>query len=289
MTYDMLANRVKEDKKDSEMSHFNRVLITGAAGALGKALRQSGQKLAKHVRLTDLRASQNLADHEDDMPCALDDFDAVSATVKGCDAIVHLGAKSTEGVWDEILHSNIMGTYNIYEAARRNGVKRIVYASSVHAIGYYERNRTIDAHVPTKPDSLYGVSKTFGENLASLYFDKFGIESVCLRIGSSTPEPKDRRHLITWVSYGDVGRMVECCLDAPRVGFMVTYPLSNNRQAFWDNRASSVLGFVPKDSADDYRDKILASTQQGDPNDPAVRYQGGIFCKWGHPDDGPLS
>jgi uronate dehydrogenase len=268
------------------MSHFNRVLITGAAGALGGALRKSGQKLAKHVRLTDLVACKNLAAHEEDHPCPLDDFDGIMKAVKDCDTIVHFGAKATEGTWAEVLPSNIIGTYNIYEAARRNGVKRIVYASSVHAIGYYERNQTIDAKVPTRPDSLYGVSKTFGENLASMYFDKFGIETVCLRIGSSTPEPKDRRHLITWVSYGDVARMVECCLDAPRVGFMITYPLSNNRQAFWDNRASSVLGYIPQDSADDYRDKILASTEQGDPNDPTVRYQGGVFCKWGHPDDG---
>jgi uronate dehydrogenase len=267
------------------MSHFNRVLITGAAGALGKELRKSGPKLAKHIRLTDRIASTGLAAHEEDRPCELDDMPAIMAAVEGCDAVVHLGAKAMEGTWDDVLHSNIMGTYNIYEAARRHGVKRVVYASSIHAVGYYERNHTIDAKVPTRPDTLYGVSKTFGENLASYYFDKFGIESVCLRIGSCFPEPTDRRHLITWLSYGDMRQLVERSLSAPRVGFLISYATSNNRQSFWDNTAASILGYRPEDSADGYAEKIFAKTEQGDPNDPAVKYQGGIYCKWGHFED----
>lgn len=267
------------------MSHFNRVMITGAAGAVGRELRKSGTRLGKAVRLTDRVASASLNAHEDDQPFPLDDFATAMAAVKGCDAIVHLGALSVEGAWDEILHSNIMGTYNIYEAARRNGVKRIVYASSIHAIGYYERTETIDAKVPTRPDSLYGVSKTFGENLARMYFDKFGIESVCLRIGTCIQAPVDRRHLITWISYRDLRQVVEKCLSAPRVGFMICYPTSNNREAFWDDRAASVLGFKPEDSADDYREAVLAKTAQGDPNDASVRFQGGAFCARGHIED----
>ena len=267
------------------MSHFNRVLITGAAGAVGKELRKSGTRLGKTLRLTDRVASLDLQPNEVDQPFPLDDFTAAMATMEGCDAVVHMGALSIEGTWDEVLHSNIMGTYNIYEAARRNGVKRVVYASSVHATGYYERNQTIDATVPTRPDSLYGVSKTFGENLAKLYFDKFGIESVVLRIGTCIPEPVDRRHLITWISYRDIRQVVERCLSAPRTGFMICYPTSNNRESFWDDRAASVLGFKPEDSADDFREKIFAKTAQGNPNDPAIRYQGGIFCARGHFED----
>ncbi len=268
------------------MSHFNRVLITGAAGALGRELRVAGSRLGRQVRLTDRTASQNLAPHEEDQPCDLADFASVLAAVGGCDAIVHLGARATEDRWDEILHSNIIGTYNIYEAARRSGVKRIVYASSIHTVGYYERNQTIDAKAPTRPDSLYGVSKVFGESMASLYHDKFGIESVCLRIGSCYPEPADRRHLITWLSYPDLRRLVECCLTAPRVGCLTTFPTSANSQSFWDNRFASILGFRPQDSADDYQEKVFAKVPQGDPNDVAVKFQGGIVCAWGHFDDG---
>jgi uronate dehydrogenase len=268
------------------MTDYRRTLLTGAAGALGTELRKSGTRLGKTVRLSARRPCENLAPHEENAPADLSDFDAVSAAVKGCDAIVHMGGQGLEGPWKTILDANIIGSYNIYEAARQHGVKRIVYASSVHAIGYYERTETIDANVPTRPDSLYGVSKTFVENLGRYYFDKFGIESVCLRIGSSFPEPTDRRHLITWLSYRDCRQLVEKSLSADRVGFMVAYGMSNNSQAFWDNRTAASLGYRPEDSADDYRDSLLAKTKQGDPNDPAVRFQGGSFVAAGHFDDG---
>lgn len=267
------------------MTDFQRTLLTGAAGALGTQLRKSGTALGKIVRLSALTPCQDVAPHEEDAPADLADFAAVSAAVKGCDAIVHFGGQAIEGPWETVLQSNIVGGYNIYEAARQHGVKRIVFASSVHAIGYYERTQTIDATVPTRPDSLYGVSKTFVENLGRYYFDKFGIESVCIRIGSSFPEPTDRRHMITWLSYRDCRQLVEKALTAPRVGFMIAYGMSNNSEAFWDNRTAAVLGYKPQDSADDYRAKVFAKTPQGDPNDPAVRFQGGSFCAAGHFDD----
>lgn len=267
------------------MTDYQRTLLTGAAGALGTQLRKSGTRLGRIVRLSALAPCENLGPHEEDAPADLADFAAVSAAVKGCDAIVHMGGQSIEGPWNDVLNSNIAGGYNIYEAARQHGVKRIVYASSVHAIGFYERTQTIDGNVPTRPDSLYGVSKVFVENLARYYFDKFGIESVCLRIGSSLAEPMDRRHLITWLSYRDCRQLVEKSLSAPRVGFMIAYGMSDNNEAFWDNRTAAVLGYRPEDSADDHRDRILAATTQGDPNDPAVRYQGGSFAAVGHFED----
>lgn len=267
------------------MTDYHRTLLTGAAGALGTELRKSGVKLGKIVRLSARTRCENLAAHEEDIPADLTDFDAVSAAVRGCDAIVHMGGQGLEGPWKTILDANIVGSYNIYEAARQHGVKRIIYASSVHAIGFYERTETIDGNAPTRPDSLYGVSKTFVENLGRYYFDKFGIETVSLRIGSSFPEPTDRRHLITWLSYRDCRQLVEKSLAAPRVGFMVAYGMSNNSESFWDNRTAAVLGYRPQDSADDYREKVIANTEQGDPNDPAVRFQGGSFCAAGHYDD----
>ncbi|MCR6497541.1 NAD(P)-dependent oxidoreductase [Shinella sp. CPCC 101442] len=267
------------------MSHFQNVLLTGAAGGVGTALRQSGTRLGKAVRLSDREPCENIASHEEDFPLELADFAAVSQAVKGCDAIVHLGGQPLEAEWKTILDSNISGGYNIYEAARQHGVKRIVYASSVHAIGYYERTETIDGTVPTRPDSLYGVSKTFVENLGRYYFDKFGIETVSIRIGSCFPEPTDRRHLITWLSYRDCRQLVEKCLSAERVGFMIAYGMSNNSRAFWDNRTAASLGYRPEDSADDYAEKVFARTSQGDPNDSAVRFQGGSFTAVGHFED----
>lgn len=259
------------------MALYHRLLITGAAGALGTELRKSGPAMAEKIRLTDRNPSKDLAAHEEDAVLDLADFDAVLNAVEGCDAVVHLGGQASDGPWDAVLHSSIIGTYNLYEAARRHGVKRVVYASSIHAVGFYERTETIDASAPTKPDTLYGVSKTFGENLSSYYFNKFGIESVCLRIGSCFPEPTDRRHLITWLSYRDFRQLVERSLSAERVGHMVSFATSGNSQRFWDNRAAAVLGYVPEDNAEDFREKVFAATAKGDPNDAAVRFQGGSY------------
>lgn len=267
------------------MSIYERLLITGAAGALGSQLRKHGAALAGEVRLSDRREIADLAPHEIARCTDLADLPAVLTLVQGCDAIVHLGGQGLEAAFDTILQSNIVGTYNLYEAARQAGVRRIVYISSIHAVGFYERSETIDASRLTRPDSLYGVSKTFGENLARYYFDKFGIESVCVRVGSSFPRPTDRRHLSTWLSYRDFCQFVEKALLAERVGHMIAMPTSRNSASFWDDRAASSLGFVAVDSADDFRDEVLQSTAKGDPNDPAVRFQGGSFCAAGHFED----
>ena len=267
------------------MPIHHRILLTGAAGALGTQLRPHGPTLAEILRVSDRGPVKDIAAHGEDRPADLADLGAMLDVVDGCDAIVHLGAQGVEGPWQTVLNANIIGTYNMYEAARQKGVKRVIYASSIHAVGFHERTTTIDAGAPTRPDSLYGVSKTFGENLSRYYFDKFGIESVCVRIGSCFPEPMDRRHLITWISYRDLRQFIEKALLAERVGHMIAMPTSNNTASFWNNSAASVLGYNPVDSADAFRDKILATTRQGDPSDPAIRYQGGSFCAAGHFDD----
>ena len=267
------------------MPIHRRVLITGAAGALGTQLRQHGPVLAERITLSDRVACADLAPYEEDRPADLADVEAVRAAVEGCDAILHFGGQSIEGPWQAVLNANLAGTYNVYEAARQAGVKRIVFASSIHAVGFHPREHTIDASAPTRPDSLYGVSKTFGENLSRYYFDKFGIESVCMRIGSCFPKPVDRRHLVTWLSFRDLRQFAEKALQAERVGHMIAMPTSNNSAAFWDNTAASVLGYKPVDSADDYREEVLAKTQQGDPKDPAIHFQGGTFCSAGHFED----
>lgn len=267
------------------MPIHKRILITGAAGALGSQLRKHGHVLTEKMVLSDRVSVADIQAGEEDRPADLADLDEVLGAADSCDAIVHLGGQGLENTFAAILKDNIAGTYNVYEAARQKGVKRVIYISSIHAIGFYERNETVDAAMPTRPDSLYGVSKTFGENLSRYYFDKFGIESVCIRVGSCFPKPTDRRHLFTWLSYRDFCQIVECALRAERVGHMISMPTSNNRASFWDDKAASSLGFRPVDSADDFRDSVLAGTSAGDPNDPAIRYQGGSFCAAGHFED----
>ena len=267
------------------MPRFNRILIIGAAGALGSVLREGLRPLASTIRLTDRADMGSAAVHEEIMQAELGDFDAMMKVVEGCDAIVHFGAAPMERPWAEILESSIKGGYNVYEAARRHGVKRIVYASSIHAVGYVRREEGADTHTEHRPDSLYGVSKCFVEDLAKLYFHKFGIESALLRINSCFPEPADRRHLATWLSYTDLVQLVTRSLVAERVGWTAIYGISDNRERVFSNEKARHLGYVPQDSAEIYREKVEAKTGPGDPSSPDIAHVGGVFCKWGHPDD----
>ncbi|MFC5696711.1 NAD-dependent epimerase/dehydratase family protein [Pseudomonas sp. GCM10022186] len=264
---------------------FQRLLLTGAAGALGRVLRDELQELAEYLRLNDIADMGAARPHEEIVQCDLADFKAVLPMAEGVDAIVHLGGVPVENTFQSILQSNIAGSYHLYESARKHGVKRVIYASSNHAIGFYDRTETIDANAPHRPDSLYGLSKCFVEDLGRYYYDKFGIESVNIRIGSCFPEPTDRRMLATWLSYSDFAQIVTRALQAPRVGHMVVYGMSNNSETLWDNRLVSSLGYQPQDSADDYRAKVLANTPMPDPNSPMARYHGGSFAGAGHFED----
>jgi uronate dehydrogenase len=267
------------------VAQFKRILLTGAAGALGKVLREGLAPLCETLRLSDKIDMGEAASNEEIVVADLDDFDAVLAMTKDVDAIVHFGSKAVEGRYQEILHSNIMGGYNIYEAARKNGVPRIVFASSNHLIGYYPRTQRIDDSVPHRPDTMYGVSKAFVEDLASMYFDKHGIETVSLRIGSCFPEPRDVRMLATWMSYRDLIQLVTCSLTAHQVGFRAVYGVSDNREQFWDNSSAALIGYRPQDDAEVYREKVMAKGNVLDRTDPAVVYCGGGYVNFPHWDD----
>ncbi|MFT5504701.1 MAG: uronate dehydrogenase [Gammaproteobacteria bacterium] len=267
------------------MPRYQRILITGAAGNLGRELRKSLGHLATTIRLTDRGEMAEAQENEEVMPCELSDFEGIMKVVEGCDAIVHFGAAPVERPWAEILDSSIIGGYNIYEAARRHGVKRIIYASSIHSVGYERREAGADTDTPHNPDTLYGVSKCFVEDLAKMYFNKFGIETACLRINSCFPKPRDRRHMATWQSFADLVHLVERCLVSERIAHTVVYGISNNQEAFFSNHKVAHLGYQPKDSAEDYREDIEATTRPGDPFDPAVEFVGGFLCAYGHPDE----
>jgi uronate dehydrogenase len=259
---------------------INRILITGAAGALGKVLRTGLRAQAKILRLSDIAPMAAAGQGEEVVPCDLADKEGVFKLVEGVDAIVHFGGQATEASFEQVLDANIRGVFHIYEAARKQGCKRVVFASSNHAIGFHKQGEVIDADCLKRPDSYYGLSKSYGEDTARFYFDRYGIESACLRIGSSFPEPIDRRMLITWLSYRDLTELVRCCLVAPQLGHTIVYGASNNRDSWWDNSKAAHLNFKPQDNTEAFRAE-REKTPALPESDPAKIYQGGGYVKMG--------
>lgn len=240
-------------------------------------LRERLSPFANVLRVSDRIdiASANAA--EEVVICDLADRDAVNQLVQGSDAVVHFGGISLEDRFEPILQSNIVGVFNLYEAVRKHGVKRVVFASSNHVTGFYKQSEKIDVDSPVRPDSLYGISKCFGENLSRFYFDRYGIETVCLRIGSSFPLVRDRRMLATYLSYDDLVELVRCALFAPRVGHTVIFGASDNSISWWDNSKAAHLGFKPKDSSDVQRERVESDSPGVSADDPSIVYQGGVF------------
>jgi len=257
------------------------LLMTGAAGGLGRAMRGRLNANCERLRLSDVSPMDPAQAGEEVVQADLADAEAVQALVAGCQAIVHFGGVSTEQPWAPILQANIIGAYNLYEAARIHGVKRIVLASSNHVMGFYRQSEVVDALSPPRPDGLYGLSKAFGEDLSRLYFDRYGIETACVRIGSSFPEPKDRRMLATWLSYDDLHRLITACLTTPVLGHSIIYGTSDNQVSWYDNHLARHIGYRPQDSSDAFREAVYARTPEPDLKDPAVQFQGGGFVKIG--------
>jgi uronate dehydrogenase len=248
------------------------VLITGATGDVGTHLARELAGKYK-LRLSDRRSlkAKNFVQADiTKMP------DALKIT-KGVDAIVHLGGYSVEGPWDAILQANIIGCYNVFEAARRNGVKRIVFPTSNHATGFYRRDQTIDHRVYPKPDGRYGVSKVFGEALGSLYADKYGMQCFMIRIGNVNPAPLDKRRLAIWISPRDIAQLVTIGIEHPDIRFEIVYGVSGNKRSWYDNSNAVRLGYRPDDDAETYAAEVLAREKPSD--DPiAEAHQGGTFC-----------
>ncbi len=256
---------------------LGRLLLTGAAGGLGQVLRQRLKPYCEVLRLSDIAPMAEAGPGEEVVQADLADAQAVHALLAGVDAVAHFGGISVETPWDPILQANIIGAKNLYEAARVQGVRRIVFASSNHVVGMYGQNEVLDVKAAPRPDGFYGLSKAFGENLSRLYFDRHGIETACLRIGSCTPEPTDRRMLSTWLSHADLERLVMACLRAPVLGHTIVYGCSDNASSWWDNRGASHIGYRPQDSSEPWRAEVEARQPHIDLSDPTQRLQGGRF------------
>ncbi|WP_413720149.1 NAD-dependent epimerase/dehydratase family protein [Silicimonas sp. MF1-12-2] len=257
---------------------MKRLLITGANGGLGSVCRQRLGHLAETIRISARKGLGEAGPNEEIVYCDLGDKAAVEALVEGCDGIVHMGGQATEASWETIRNANIDGMFHLYEAARKSSTTpRIIFASSNHAIGFHKQTERLDAKSPTRPDGLYGVSKVFGEALASMYHDKFGIETASIRIGSCFPEPKDHRMLSTWMSHDDFVRLIERIFTVPRLGCPIIYGASANDASWWDNREVAYLGWRPQDNSEVFRAKLDAAMEPPAADAPTAVYQGGVF------------
>ncbi|MBV9735071.1 MAG: NAD(P)-dependent oxidoreductase [Acidisphaera sp.] len=260
------------------------ILLTGASGALGRVITKGLAGQGWTLRLTDI------APFPDELPkdasftrADLNDGVTMLRLAEGCGTILHFGGVSVDRPFDEVLGPNLRGLYHVYEAARRERA-RVVFASSNHSIGFHERSEKLDHDCQLRPDSFYGLSKVFGEMMGRLYWDKHGVESVLVRIGSSFPEPTEARMLSTWFSYADLVRLMQRCVLAERTGCAVIWGASANSRTFWGRDAREKLGWAPQDSADTYAGQLGGKTS----GNPVIeRYQGGAYPANGYTRETP--
>jgi uronate dehydrogenase len=254
-----------------------RIVFTGASGGIGTMIRPLLAEAYPGLVLSDKVEPANLLPSETFVAADLTRPDEVAAAVKGADSVIHLGGFSVEGPWETILQANIIGCYNLFEAARQAGVKRVVFASSNHAVGFYRRKRKIGTDLTVRPDSRYGVSKAFGEALGALYSDKHGIAVTCLRIGNVGPRPLDVRRLAIWISPEDITQLIRIGLDHPDIRFEIFYGASDNVSSWWDNSRAHALGYRPKGKSEDHRAHAEAEQAKIGPDPVGDLFQGGTF------------
>ena len=247
-----------------------KILITGAAGVIGSMLRHSLARPNRHLRLLDVTAQPALGDSEraELIVGSFLDPDTMREACRDVAVLIHLGGLSTGGYsWDEYLDVNVNGTFVVLEAARRAGVPRVIYASSHHAVGFQPSNTgvTIPDYCFPRPDSYYGVSKAASESLCSLYHDRYGIDALCLRLGSYRARPTDARTLWNWLSPGDCTRLFDAAIATERPGFRVVWGVSANTRAIMSLDEANAIGYFPLDDAEAFASDVAAAEEPDDP------------------------
>ena len=255
------------------------VVLTGAAGRIGQMLRGRLARPGRVLRLVDI-APLDPRPGEEAVLASVTDLAAMTAAVTGASAVIHLAAIPTEAPWGQIAEHNIHGTYAVFEAARRAGVGRVVFASSNHAVGFSPRESfPVPDYAFPAPDTYYGVSKVAGEALAALYHSRYGMDAVCLRILTCSPRPTTVRALSTWLSPDDAGRLFEACLTVPSPGFRVAFGVSANTRGGWVSLDEArALGYEPRDDAEVFAAEVIAAEGEPEPGDPLLAHLGGEFC-----------
>ncbi len=260
------------------MSTLNKIVLTGAGGRIASYLREPLTNMASTLLSSDKSEDiGKLYTNESYQRANLESLDAMCALLEGADQVVHFGAYADEAPFETLLGPNIIGAYNVWEAAKRCGVKRVVYASSIHAVGMYKKTDFIGIDAPHRPDTFYGLAKCFAEDVASLYWDKCGVESVCMRI-LSCAQVNNARAVGTWLSYDDLIHLVTQSISTPMSGFSVVYGVSNNDRVPVDNHKASFLGYRPKDNAEQFAKDVFAHEEVHTQDNPAHLYHGGPFA-----------
>ena len=268
------------------MKKIKKVLITGAAGLCGSVLYDGLIKKGYKIiccdkKITPSNAAKKIKIKVSDKIKKIDlkNFKSLIKITKGIDAAIHFGGiprhTPKEDIYSKILENNISGTYNLFEACRINRVKRIIFASSAHVIGFHNRKNRIDEKCTLRPDSHYAVSKCFGEALASLYSDKYDIKTMSIRIGSVLPQPTDERFLSTWISFRDLVHLVDIGLKSSKLHCSVVYGISKNKRSWWKNNSAYKLGYKPKDNAEKFIKNSISKNERKDPI--ALKFHGGVF------------
>ena len=256
---------------------MRRVLITGASGGIGTSMR----KLLKphyELVLSDVKPPMDLRPDEKFIAADLAHIERVEKAVDGVEGILHLGGFSVEGPWETILSAHIVGCYNLFEAARRKGVKRVIFASSNHAVGFYPRKETIGTDEKPLPDTRYGVSKVFGEAVGSLYAYKHGLGVLSIRIGNFGEKPIDERRLSIWLKPEDLVKLVRIGFETPDLVYEVVYGASDNKRAWWDNSRAAELGYRPAGKGEDFVAEAMAAQAKLPKDEVGDYFQGGTFC-----------
>ena len=257
---------------------MKKLVLTGALGRLGSYLREPLSKMCDEFISTDLLdAPAKVNANETYVKADITNLDAMVELLEGADMVIHFAAIGDEAPFETLLGPNFIGAYNIWEAAFRNKVRRVVYASSIHAVGMHKKTDFIGIDAPHKPDTFYGLAKCFAEDLASMYWDKRGVESVCMRI-LSCAQVTNPRAVGTWLSYDDLISLVQRSIDTPITGFSVVYGVSNNDRAPVDNAKAQHLGYQPKDNAEQFAQRIFAEAGPLDPLDAGNTHHGGPFA-----------